>query len=659
MINESKALRLRILFIASIVTLAAVAVLIRAYQLQIIDRGRLYREAIWQFKKQMKLAPKRGIIFDRNRTPLAISLDVHSIYADPIKVKDKQKTAKILSKLTGVSQKTILRRLNSKRRFVWIKRKVSEDVAKAVREKRLEGIEMVKESKRFYPNGELLAQVLGFTNIDSEGLAGIELKYDYLLSGYQYKLSVMRDGRGRRYILDENILPDSSRGANLILTIDRNIQYIVEEEVKKIYQKYTPKGIIAVVSNPKNGKILALANYPTFDPNEYQNYNTSTFKNRAVTDVFEPGSTMKVFLMAAALNEGVVDEDEKIDCEGGVVKIDGVTIHDSHPFGKLSIDEILIHSSNIGSGKIAARLGKEVYYRYLREFGFGQKTGIELPAESRGLLRPPNRWYRVDLFNHAFGQGLSVTAIQLIAALNTIANRGVYLAPTIVESAEFPGGTMMPARNQKKKRVVSEEVAVKVTKMMEGVVSNIGTGKYAKVRGYRVAGKTGTAQKLDPETGKYSKKRWTSLFMGFVPADHPVLSAVIVVDEPEGEYYGGKVAAPAFAAIMDRILKYINVVPLDSVEKVKVTRNEESQIIKRDRRIFPLYFSGSKSNKTTNRIPNFVGLGLKDALRVSLRMGLKLDVSGSGVCVSQWPKPGSRIPSGRKVRLVLEDYFDD
>jgi len=403
--QREKWARVRIILLASLFACGFFAVSARVFYLQVLRHEQLVKLAERQHNRTVPLVPGRGGIYDRNGAPLAVSLEMDSLYAEPQRIKDADGTATALAQILGEPRQELLKKLNSDRGFVWLERRLTPELADRIKQLKLAGIGFVKESKRFYPNFEVASHVLGFTGLDPEGLEGIERRYDAAILGNTGYLVTERDALGRDVALHDAVVKDASPGRSLVLTLDKNIQYLAEKELAKAVQESGAKSGMAVVAEPATGKILAMANYPTFNPNAYNRYPVDQLRNRSVADSFEPGSTFKIFLMSAALEEKVVRPQDLINCEGGSYSFGGRTIRDDHPQGRISVTDVLKYSSNIGSAKIGFKIGEDRYYRYLKAFGFGEKTGVDLPGETGGGLRPVSRWYGSDLATIAFGQG--------------------------------------------------------------------------------------------------------------------------------------------------------------------------------------------------------------------------------------------------------------
>jgi len=563
---SDKWIRFRISTILVFFCLVSFIIAGRAFQLQVLKRDQLCKLAERQYKKNIPLVPKRGTIYTRGYEELAVTVEVDSIYAEPDSIDTPKLTAKRLASLLPLSRKELEDNLSSSKSFVWLARKVTPSTIERVKSLNIRGIGFVKENRRFYPNGELASHAVGFSGIDGTGLGGIELAHDAQIKGKTELVRAERDALGKRTLPMDLGFEDSLAGNSVVLTIDKTIQYTAEKELAEAVRKSGAKGGTAIVMDPKSGEVLAMANYPQFNPNDLSSCSQAALKNRAIVDTYEPGSTFKVFLLAAALEEGVVRPGDKFNCEKGSMELAGKVIHDTHKHGTLTVREIMKFSSNIGSAKIAAKLGKERFYDYITSFGFGSPTGIELNGEGSGILRSMKTWSKLELANVSFGQGVSVTPLQLTTAFSAIANGGYLMKPYLVKDILDKDGKVIK-RNQPQivKKIISGETALKVTEMLRDAVAEGGTGTEAALNGYDVAGKTGTAQKVSGGRG-YTENKHVASFIGFVPAESPELVVLVAIDEPEGIQYGGIVAAPAFKAIAETSLRYLNSPKKNDVE---------------------------------------------------------------------------------------------
>jgi len=545
----------------------------RAVYLQIFKASWLSEEAEQQYEKSVTAHGKRGTIYDARHREMAVTIDAVSLGAYPGKIKRISETAASISGALGIDRRTLRKRLASQKTFVWVKRQMTPKEAARIEALDLDGIAFVPEHKRFYPNTALAAQVLGFSGIDSRGLEGVEFYYDTFLKGDAEKVSVLTDALG--HVFDSRDRDRAVSGNNLVLTIDRTVQYIAEAALKEAVDTYSAKSGMAVVMVPRTGAVLALANYPFFNPNAFGRFERHTWRNRVITDPFEPGSTMKIFSAAAALESGRCTPGSIFFCENGSYRIGRNTVHDTHSYGWLSLQQIVKYSSNIGAVKVGETIGSEVLYDMLTRFGFNSRTGIDCPGETSGTLMPFRQWSRIDAGAIAFGQGISVSAVQLMAAACAIANDGILMKPYIVQAITDPNGALIKSFGPTElRRVISPDTARTVRRIMKTVITEEGTGTQAALSGYSVCGKTGTAQKVD-EKGAYARGRYTASFLGFVPAEVPRLAILVVVDEPVNQHYGGIVAAPAFKQIALKTLGYMNIPPETAADRLTASRENE------------------------------------------------------------------------------------
>jgi cell division protein FtsI (penicillin-binding protein 3) len=628
-------------------------IFLRIIQLQLVKKDELSRLASKQHQSIITFIPKRGTIYDFKGKILAQSIDVNSVYARPPDVKNPSQTAKKLADILDLNRTALIRNLRTKKGFVWIKRKVTPKETARIKESKLRGIHFLSESRRFYPHSHLAAHLVGFVGIDSKGLEGIEAKYDALLSGNTTRLILGKDAFGREIITEVPIPGKSPQNYNLYLTIDTSIQYTVEKELKAAVEGQGAKRGMAVVMDPTSGKVLAMANYPSFNPNRFWDTPPHTWRNRVVTDIFEPGSAFKIFLASAALQEKVAKRHDIFFCENGAYVLSGKTIRDVKKYGWLSLDHIIKYSSNIGATKIAERLGREKFHHYIREFGFGHKTEIDLRGEALGIIRNPKTWSKVALGNIAFGQGIAVTSIQLITAISAIANGGKLLKPYVVDKiVDSKGEIISQSHPVVLRRVLSEEVAKTMTSILTGVVREGGTGTKAALSYYEAAGKTGTAQKVDSLLGGYYEDRFVSSFVGYVPSNQPRLVILVVIDEPQGIPYGGTVAGPVFKNIAERSLQYLNIPPTKGPTLVQAsTRKIPWRPPKKTIQ------EAMHRGKPSRRMPDLRGLSMRAALNRVKALELLVSVSGSGRVVDQRPRPGTVVGNGDVCSLTLKPDF--
>lgn len=620
-------------------------VLRRSFQLQVRDGARLKELAVQQYLKHIELPARRGPIFDRHGAPLAVSVEVDSVCANPRQVgAAAREVATRLAPVLGLGRGELLARLRSRRFFVWLKRRVTPQLAERVRALRLPGVFLQRESRRFYPNGALAGALLGFSGVDGRGLEGVERSLDRWLRGSPLRVRALRDALGRS-VLDQALGEGERQGDQVVLTIDKLIQHEAEQALAEA-QTQVAAGTgwtAAVVMDPFNGDILALAGTPAFDPNRVAQARARDWRIRALADAFEPGSTLKLFTVLSALVAGVTNERELIDCENGRWRIGRRTIHDHKPHGLLSVADVVKKSSNIGVSKLAFRMGKQRLSEGLRRFGFAQRTGLPLPGERAGVLYDPARWSDVALANIAFGQGMTATVVQLVRALAAIGNGGKLLEPRLVLRTMREGAAasaVSPARGQ---QVVDPALARRMLAMMRGVTEDGGTAEAAAVEGYSVAGKTGTAQKVDPATGTYSTTKWLSSFMGLVPATRPRLAIIVVINEPSGaSHYGGEVAGPVFRRIAGQALRHLGVAPDLPVGEALAGRAagrpsgaSAASTAPIEPPALPQVADEGAIGAGSPELPDFRGLGMAEVLDRARAAGMAVRLVGSGVAVSQ------------------------
>lgn len=552
---DTKLSKTRLLFVFSFLFIALFCLLLRLGFLQIFKSSKYQLIAQSQSRATIEMPPVRGKILDRHGRELALDVRLDSLYAVSREIKNKSQLADKLSQILKMDRAFLLEKLSRDKLFVWLARKISEAKSEALVRLKESGLGFVKESMRVYPKGEVACQLIGFTDIDNEGLEGIELQYNSFLKGVPGWRMVRKDAKQRELISKEIEMVPPVDGYNIHLTIDEVVQTISDQELAATCKKFNAKGGSAIVMDPKTGDILAMSTYPTYDPNNAKKSTLDSRRNRAITDLFEPGSVFKVFTLAAILEEKAVRLDEKFDCENGSWAVAGKVLHDHRGHGAMSFREIIEKSSNIGTVKGAMRLGAQKFYKTAHAFGFGQRTGIPLAGEINGILPHPKNWSRSSIINIPIGQGVAVTPIQLTAAVAAVANNGLLMRPRIVMRIDDQEGRVVKSYEvEPVRQVISKETSLQVRSVLEGVVSR-GTGKKAIVPGFKAAGKTGTAQKILPN-GTYSHDHFIGSFVGFVPYDEPKVVIVVSIDEPHPVYYGGEVAAPAFSKIAQGLLAY-------------------------------------------------------------------------------------------------------
>jgi cell division protein FtsI (penicillin-binding protein 3) len=573
---KEKYIKLRVLIVGLVFIVLFGVIGAKAVHLQVYRSPWLAQKASNQYEKSFKSSGKRGTIYDRNLREMAVSIDVTSIAVRPAKIRQPNTASRALAKALKADHRKIKRKLKSKSPFVWIKRQASPKETAAVQALGLDGIEFVPERNRFYPNKTLASHALGFTGLDGYGLEGIEFSYDRFLRGSDNNFTVFKDALGKVFDAEQNKNAHSD-GYNIILTIDRAIQYITENALQETVKEYSARSGMAIVMEPKTGAILALAHVPIFNPNAYTDFKKERWRNRAITDPFEPGSTMKIFSAAAALESGHIRASSIFYCENGAYRIGRNIVHDIKKHGWLSLQQIIKYSSNIGAVKVSEKIGSEKLYTMFQKFGFGAKTGIDSPGETTGSLAHYKNWTTVDTASVAFGYGISVSAIQLITAASAIANDGILMKPYFVKAiTDQSGKTLKQFSPQTVRRAISKRNARTVRNIMKTVITEGGTGTNAALEGYTVCGKTGTARKLD-ENGTYSDSKHIASFVGFTPAENPKLAILVVIDEPQGKYYGGTVAAPVFRRVAREALNYLNVPPQSGTKRFATSRRIEAR----------------------------------------------------------------------------------
>jgi cell division protein FtsI (penicillin-binding protein 3) len=547
----------RLYLLGAFLVFWCLAICVRLVYLQIFCYGSFARQAEHQQQRAIPLSAKRGVIYDRAGRELAMSVLVDSAFAVPSEVKDLPTAVSLISRITGDDRNVVLADCRNHKTFCWVARKADDQTIERIRSLNLQGIHFQKEPKRFYPARDLAAQVLGSVGMEDSGQSGIEHAFDDELRGRAGKMLISVDARKQWY---SSVETQPEPGENLVLTIDKNIQYIAEKELEQAIHDTKAIAGTVIVENPHTGEILALANRPTFNPNLRKQITPGALTNRAVSYVYEPGSTFKLVTISAALEEKVTNPDEVFDCQMGSIVYNGMRIRDSKPHGLLPVWGVLAESSDVGSIKIALRLGEDRFYKYIRAYGFGQPTGIELPGETRGLTKPVSRWSKVSIAAISMGQEIGISPLQLSGLVSTFANDGIWVAPRIVAGRVEPQGAPQtvvfhPANSR---RVISSYTAAEMRSMMQKVVLE-GTGRKAILEGYSSAGKTGTAQKVDPATGVYSKTKYIGSFAGFAPVNNPQIVVAVILDSAVGLHQGGQVSAPVFRRVSQQVLEYLHV----------------------------------------------------------------------------------------------------
>lgn len=648
--KDQKALQNKIFLILVIFSGVMVLLAGRLLWLQVFDNSQLDTKNLSQVKEERKLQSPRGTIFDRNGNPLAISIVTRSLYADPKMIKQSpEEIAKLIAPYTRIKEETIVKRLQEDTAFIWLDRMMDPDKSKAVdqviKDNELVGLNFVNESRRFYPNGNLLAQVLGFVGTDDKGLDGLEMQMDDTLRGGTTKELIATDSHGTAIFgsVLSQFLPEKEK--SITLTIDTTVQFIAERALDKAMADTKATGASIIVMDPKTGEILAMANRPTYDPNHFDKGNDNSYKNRAVTDMYEPGSTFKPLTASAALASGKWTVDTVFNDTGSIVVGDHTIQNwDGEGNGQVRLLEILKYSLNTGMAKLGLVTGKETMDKYLRAYGFGQKTGIELPGEAEGQLRPLDEMSQLDLATISFGQSVNVTPLQMVQAFSAIANGGKMMKPHIIKSINNPDGSEAEVtQDVSAGQPIPEDVAKTILDILEKEVSE-GGGNKASVDGYHFAGKTGTAEKLDPEHGGYLKGRYIASFIGMGPVEDPRFVTLIVIDDPSGTYYGSQIAAPVFKDIMSQLVRYFQLSP-------SVTREKD---LKGQSDTRPAKPSVEKAPDGSVIIPDFTGWTTGEVRDWLHEAGLQFAPDGTGYAVSQDIPAGGEAEAGEAVTVYFK-----
>ena len=566
---------LRLYLLAGIFVLWCGVICFRLVYLQVFRYGSFEQRAQHQQQRTEEVSAKRGIIYDRQGRELAMSISVDSVFAVPTEMPNPSSTISLIARITKQDPRELLARCQAAKTFCWLARKPEPEISARIHSLNLRGVYFQKESKRYYPKNELAAQVLGYVGMDDEGLSGIEREYEDQMHGRPGQMVISVDAHKKWF---GSVEKQPEPGENVVLTIDEKIQYIAERELEAAMQQTHAESGTVIVENPHTGEILALANRPTFNPNLTREITPQKLKNHAVSDVYEPGSTFKLVTISGALEEKVTRPDEVFDCQMGSIVYNGMRIRDSKPHGLLPVSDVLAESSDVGAIKIALRLGEDRFYKYIRAFGFGQQTGIELPGETRGMSKPVNRWSKVSIAAISMGQEIGITPLQLAGLVSTMANDGVHVAPRIVATTIQPQSSpqMIAFHPVNQRRVLSSFTAAEMRQMMQGVVLH-GTGKRALLIGYSSAGKTGTAQKVDPATHAYSHTKYVGSFAGFAPINNPAITVAVILDSAVGLHQGGQVSAPVFQRIAQQVLEYLHTphdVEIPANRQVLLVRNK-------------------------------------------------------------------------------------
>ena len=660
-------IRVRWLVVWAVAVLWMAALFLRLGDLQLVHYSDYLALAQRQQERSFEVSPARGTIYDRNGHELAVSTPIDSLFGDPADIHDPAMVARLVAPILGVPAGEIENKIRDARTPVRLARKVSPDIFSRISAMNLRGVFFEPENRRVYPQHELAAHIVGYVDTDEKGQGGVERSLDKLILGRPGRVLVMADGH-RQYYDRHETAPDP--GASVTLTIDETIQYIAEKELAQAMADTHARSGSVLVQNPNTGELLAVADQPTYDPNDPGKYSSQDRDDLAASDAYEPGSTFKTITLAAAIENGVVNPNELIDCQMGSILLAGRLIHDWHPFGILSVRDVLANSSDVGTIKIALRLGESKFYKAIRDFGIGQLTGIALPAENRGLLRPLREWRPSSIGSIAIGQEVSVTPIQIISAVSAIANGGTLYPPRIIREIRNPGGDLAPpVKPGIETHVVTDpRTAATVREMMEAVILD-GTGKLAQLDGYTAAGKSGTAQKIDRDTGRYYTDRYVASFVGFAPVNNPAITVLVVLDSPEGPHHGGEVGGPVFKRVAEQTLAYLDVprdVPMPSSEETAKNFHApapppqprdtteaafESAVAKRSSERLSSVQTIAFGDPEAVLVPDFSGKTVRQVIETCSSEGLAPDLIGDGVALEQYPAAGSKLLRGGSVTV--------
>jgi cell division protein FtsI (penicillin-binding protein 3) len=682
---QQNKLYLRILVLAGLALLWMTGIFGRLAYLQLACHRKYMVIAAHQQRRTLEITPKRGAIYDRNMQPLAMSVGVQSAFAIPSEIKDIPMAARLLSDVLGMPADLMRAKLETGATFVWVQRKLSPEKLQAIAALNLKGIYFQEENQRFYPKGDMASHVLGFVDVDEKGLGGVEHEYDSLIRGKGEKIIVMADARQRWFDGSE---AQADRGVNVILTIDEKIQYIAERELAAAIEKTRAPAGTVIVQDPNTGAILALANWPKFNPNAATDSLAESRNDRAIASVYEPGSIFKVVTLAAAFDQNLIRSDEVFDCENGQMRVGGHLIHDHKKYGLLTVADILANSSDVGAFKIALRMGSPRFYDYIHAFGFGSLTAVDLPGESRGVLHPLKNWGSFSIASVSMGQEVAVTPVQMVTAISAVANGGILYKPHVVLEMRR-NGIRVPLPEQSAQgdphQIIRPEIAATMRGLMEGVIIH-GTGKNARLDGWTVAGKTGTAQKIDPNTKRYSPTNVIASFAGFAPINNPVITILVSIDSPAGyPHDGATVSAPVFKRVAEQVLAYLDVprdIPLSPrlIEAAYHPEQDTDNASLDDST--PVDFSaqmGAKEDESSQlqratatkqqlsevmvapdevegiAVPDFVGKTMREVTESCFRLGLDPVLVGSSLATRQMPESGSKVRRGSKIIVEFGD----
>lgn len=611
----------------------------RLYEVRIAPDERLVKLEKHRQNRTTAIVPKRGDIYDRNLEELAITKYVDSVFVNPRKFNPTAKQLQQLSFILELPVGQIAALQRRTKQFAWLKRKISESAATEIKAMAVPGVGMRKEARRYYPNGGMAAQLVGFVDYNGNGAYGIERYFDKALRGEEETVKHTRDALGRVLYDEQEAWMRNSSGRDLILTIDKNIQHIAEQELSAAAEKYGATGGLAIAMEPSSGVVLALANYPGFDPNTYTQFDREVWRNKALTDSFEPGSTFKIFTLAAALQEGQISPKDLIYCEDGKASFGKTLVHDVHPYKWLTISEVIQYSSNIGAVKIAQKLGRERFISWIRKFGFGETTLRGYPGEAPGNIKPAKSWDLHQEVTSSFGQGIATTGMQLVAAFSSVVNGGYRVAPVLVKDPD-------QKQAYQGAKILGDDTVQFMKQALVDAIEKDGTGRLARIDGYIAGGKTGTAQKFDSATKRYSDSAYIASFIGFAPLANPRLAILVMLDSPKNGYYGGTVAAPAFSRIAAKTLTYLHV-PQDGKGKLPNKSSEQLAAVSAEN-------SGRNGVVTDpNAFPDLTGKTLREVLRLFPNHDVK--AKGSGFVIQQTPKRGARMDKVQAISLLLSE----
>ena len=658
-----KNIRIRIYIISALLWVSILGLVVVAYRVQITHGKDYVSKADLQHLRNVAISSSRGIIYDRNQSPLAVTDEVYSVIANPKAITDPIHTAKKLTTLINdLNVKRLEKRLASSRYFAWIKRHIDNKTAQNIKKEKLKGIQLIKEPRRFYPERKLAGTVLGFADRDNNGIDGIELSLDSILNSSILHHRAVRDVRGRTMLKALSSVDEITHTEpSVTLTLDRVIQFIVERALQEAIQKYEASSGSVVIINVADGSLLALASFPTYNPNNPSKDVLLGARNRTITDTYETGSVMKVFTLASALEAGVVTPDTRINVHNGRFRVSTTIIRDVYKNKSLTIGGILKRSSNVGSVKVAQQLGAQPLYESLVAFGFGKKTGIRLPGERHGKLKPFKTWSTLDLASISFGYGITTTVLQLASAISVIGAKGILHTPHIIQSMTNHDGIIEIPKRKPSRSIVSEKTASQMLTMLHSVFDKGkqgGTAQNISIKGYDAGGKTGTSFKVDPDTKQYDHKRYLASFIGLAPIQNPLIAIAILIDEPKGKFHSGStVAGPVFKRIVEETLRYLNA-PMYKQKSTPTTTNVTSSAT--IQASIPLSHETPVLKQTqpalniqdTTVVPDFTGMNLRQALTLSKKTGLSITTEGTGLVIDQSIAFGTAITTNT-CHLIL------